>query len=44
MKWALKNISLFKLGPQPKFTVYGEGLKKAYLTYIDNALMSLLKR
>lgn len=36
MKWALKGISLLKLGPKSRFTVYGEGLKKAYLTYIKS--------
>lgn len=35
-KLALKIIFLLKPGPKPRFTVYDEGLKKVYLTYIKS--------
>lgn len=36
IKSNLKNISLLKLGPKPRFTVHEEDLRKTYLTYIKS--------
>lgn len=36
IKSTLKNVSLLKLGPKPRFTVHDESLRKTYLTYIKS--------